>query len=330
MIREQRYDGVRDMLEDDESLNEAIMRELGVGRNAIQALLSTLKILCRMQSYTTSKVYASWSELYVRAISGSLLDSPNLNDILSSLKKLPSDAMEDLVTLSTMNAALSPPLVDTLTSIKNDLAKLISTLPDPDAALRSGYDIHHSTLRTTVVAQRVSLSKNSSKLSVQDTAYTNIVDRVYDTLTDHMRQTLINPQKLFLNEVIIYDLRSPHREVFTPDPRFAVERALSSPHDYLGCECCSSDKGVGLKSSQPATAILYQLYLESGLIINTADLWEAFWTIVGEETVEDEDGERERALALFSRALAELKYMGMVKNSRKKADHIAKLAWRGL
>lgn len=34
--------------------------------------------------------------------------------------------------------------------------------------------------------------------------------------------------------------------------------------------------------------------------------------------------------ALFSRALAELKYMGMVKNSRKKADHLAKLAWKGL
>ena len=36
------------------------------------------------------------------------------------------------------------------------------------------------------------------------------------------------------------------------------------------------------------------------------------------------------ARALFSRALAELKYMGMVKNSRKKADHLAKLSWKGL
>lgn len=34
--------------------------------------------------------------------------------------------------------------------------------------------------------------------------------------------------------------------------------------------------------------------------------------------------------ALFSRALAELKYMGMIKNSRKKADHISKLLWKGL
>ena len=38
----------------------------------------------------------------------------------------------------------------------------------------------------------------------------------------------------------------------------------------------------------------------------------------------------EEARALFSRALAELKHMGMVKNSRKKADHLAKLSWKGL
>lgn len=34
--------------------------------------------------------------------------------------------------------------------------------------------------------------------------------------------------------------------------------------------------------------------------------------------------------ALFSRGLAELKYMGMIKNNRKKADHLNKLLWKGL
>ena len=330
MIEKQCYDAIRGMLDDDESLNETIMRELVKGRNAIQAILDALKILCRMQSYPSSKMDVSWSGLYIQAMSGSLLDSPKLDDILSSIKKLPSDAIADLLSLSAREAASSPHLNDTLTSIKEDLTKLISTLHNPDTTLRSAYDIHHSTLRTTVVAQKVSLSNNSSKLSSQDTAYTKIVDRVYDTLGDHMRHTLINPQKLFLNEILIYDSKSPHRESFTPNPRFAIERALSSPHDYLDCGCCSADKGAGLEASQPATAILYQLYLESGSIINTADLWEAFWTIVGGEAGEDEDGEREGALALFSRALAEMKYMGIIKISRKKADHVAKLAWQGL
>lgn len=37
-----------------------------------------------------------------------------------------------------------------------------------------------------------------------------------------------------------------------------------------------------------------------------------------------------KSRALFTRAVAELKYMGMIKNSSRKADHVAKLLWRGL
>ena len=65
-------------------------------------------------------------------------------------------------------------------------------------------------------------------------------------------------------------------------------------------------------------------------MINIADLWTAFWTIAGLEESEDEGMNRENALALFSRALVELKYLGLIKNSRKKVDHLAKLMWRGL
>jgi origin recognition complex subunit 3 len=34
--------------------------------------------------------------------------------------------------------------------------------------------------------------------------------------------------------------------------------------------------------------------------------------------------------ALFQRALAEIKYLGMVKASRKKTDHVGKTMWKGL
>jgi origin recognition complex subunit 3 len=43
-----------------------------------------------------------------------------------------------------------------------------------------------------------------------------------------------------------------------------------------------------LSSTQPATAILYQLYLESGSLVNVSDLWSAFNAIVGEEEDEAE------------------------------------------
>lgn len=295
MIDGKNYDTVKDLLDDDESLNEAIMLGLEKSQKAVRDMLSALKVLQRIQPNPISKTSASWSELYIQAMSASLADSALLSDILDSIKTLPSDSMSSLIGDIAPIPSFPSALIDDLTKIKTDLAQLTSSLDDPNIPLRSAYDIHHSTLRATVVAQKVSLSKNSAKLSSQDTAYTEMVDRAFNTLTAYFETTLINPMDLFLNEVIIYDSKSPHRDVFAPKPRFVIERALSSPHDYLGCECCGG-AGEGLSASQPATAILYQLYLESGSVINTADLWEAFWTIVGGEGGEDEEGERERVL----------------------------------
>ena len=303
------------------------MREITKSRQAMKDLLTALRLLCTLKSNCTNTLTATWTELYVQAMSGSLSESTTLAEILSSIKKLPSDELEALLGQLLALASLPLDVVEDLNLIKTDLQQTRESMDDNAPPLRSTYAIQHSSLRATVVAQKVSLSRNAAEMSLQDTAYTEIIDRTYDSLLTYFQNTFINPSDLFLNEVFIFDSKSPHRDVFTPKPRFAIERALSSPHDYLGCECCSSGEGGGLEATQPATAILYQLHLESGSVTNTADLWEAFWTIVGGG---DEEEEREKAFALFSRALAELKYMGMIKNSRKKADHLQKLAWRGL
>lgn len=54
-----------------------------------------------------------------------------------------------------------------------------------------------------------------------------------------------------------------------------------------------------MSATQPATAVLYQLYLESGALVNVADLWAAFFAILGkkdEEDAEEEEKEQERVL----------------------------------
>jgi origin recognition complex subunit 3 len=45
---------------------------------------------------------------------------------------------------------------------------------------------------------------------------------------------------------------------------------------------------AALSSTQPATAIVYQMYLESGTLINVTDLWSAFNAIAGDGTEENE------------------------------------------
>ncbi|KAL6715870.1 Origin recognition complex subunit 3 [Lecanora helva] len=335
LIDDKDYEGVRLLLDDDESLRRVVVHEFANSRQAIRNLLMALDSLSKIQSHCNHTPFVICSDLYIQAMSASLLDSELFTEILSSFKKLPSEKLLDALDELKNTPSVSNDLIEDLAKVSLEIKRLTTSLDKNAPPLRSAYDIQHSSLRTTVIAQKVSLSTKTAELSSQDTAYTKLVDRTHNTLLSYFQQTLINPADLFLNEILIFNSQSPHREAFTPRPRFAIERALSSPHDYLGCDCCTSGKDAGLEASQPAIAILYQLYLESGPVINTADLWEAFWTIVGGGGSggggdEDEDEEREKALALFSRALAEMKYMGMLKTSRKKADHLQKLAWKGL
>ncbi|OAA63681.1 origin recognition complex subunit [Niveomyces insectorum RCEF 264] len=240
--------------------------------------------------------------------------------------------------------------------------------------LRSKYSAQSKVLRTTVVAQKVQLSRDAAALTDDDQAFTVLVDAVVDLLASHLdvepaastaasTSTPTTPKDLWLQEIWLYDARTPYREVFVPRPGLVFERALSRPHDYLACACCGDDdsktkkkqtsrngKGSGsIRPTLPPTAILYQLYLEAGPLINVADLWAAFQTVVAEndkdkhkkdddsdedndDDEQDEDDEekdtRQRLhLVQFYEALAELKALGFIKATRRKVDHVAKVKW---
>lgn len=290
LIEKKEYVPLRTLLDDNDSLRDLVVQEIQPGRRALQAIFGAINVLFRIQSSLTLKTQTPWSKMYIRAMSAELAGSAAFEEIMASVKKLPSDIMQDL-----LDDVAGRSVLYELVEFMTELERLTGHSDDPKVPLRSAYDVHHETLRTTVIAQKVSLSRNTSTLSTKDSAYTTIVDRIHTTLRNYFEATLINPQDLFLNEILIFDSKSPHREVFTPKPRFAIERALSSPNDYLGCDCCRGSKG-GLSATQPATAILYQLYLESGAVVNMADLWSAFWTIVGGDDMKDEEAEQQRAL----------------------------------
>ena len=289
LLENKHYNQARRLLDNDDLLHQKVTRRLGQGQKALRDLLSAINVLSEIHTFIWNKNDISWSELYVKGMSGELATSTLLRELLFSIRKLSSDAMSPLL------ERLSDFPVPGLSNALEELEKLTITITKDGTPLHSEHDLRHETLRTTVIAQKVELSKQRSSLSKEEAAYSKIVNQVDSALKDFFDEYLINPQELFLNEIFIYDLKSPHRDVFVPKPRFAVERALSSPHDYLGCECCRANEN-GLLASQPATAILYQLYLESGALINIADLWSAFHVILGGEQ-EDEDEGREQKIS---------------------------------
>ena len=159
----------------------------------------------------------------------------------------------------------------------------------------------------------------------------------------------IGPFRQFMAESYTIAQKSPLSQIVHARSRYAIERALTRPADYLGCECCVSQNGsaddVSGKSCLPPTSLLLSMLNEAGVLVNVRDLWDAFRDTlssqridqeadgdVDDEEDEEEEGNERRVLALFYRALAELRYLGLIKQSKRKpgVECIQKTAWMGL
>ncbi|TRX93875.1 hypothetical protein FHL15_005257 [Xylaria flabelliformis] len=323
----------KQLLKDDRKLIENVVDCLQKRRQWITKLLRILK------TFTTSKTSTvDFSSFYLDVSYNGINLSGQRDQFFDSVKRMePCDSegflsrLIDLMQHGDVSLGLDPwadeaaETVVLLSDIQAGIKHLRSEADDQGHVLRSKYSGQSKILRTTVVAQKVQLSHDTAALTDLDKSYTDLIHR----FLEYLRATVCidGACDMPFNEVWLYDSKTPCKDVFIPRPRTVLERALSRPHDYLGCSCCKTD-GDRITPTLPTTAILYQLYLETGSLINAADLWSAFYAIVGEDA---EDGLDERtALVLFYRSMAEMKAMGFVKQSRKKADHVAKVAWKGL
>ncbi|PPJ52926.1 hypothetical protein CBER1_11565 [Cercospora berteroae] len=322
---------VRELLDSDQALFDFAKKSVAAGRQSLAGTRAAAEAIRKVQACLPSTQVSSKPSLYIQAMSGKLTDSTLIRSLLLILRKSPSDVALKVID-QFHSITLSSSAETELHAIEKELKSLTKDHETSSKPLCSEDDIKNSTLRTTVVAQKVELSKQKSTLSKQDAAYTALVRRLSTLLETYFSHHLIGVKELPLNEIFVYDSRTPYREVFMPRPRHAVERALAAPHDYLDCECCDpgTNEEAALSGTQPATAILYQLYLESGSLINVHDLWKAFQAVIGDDEGGEGETSEEKTMALFQRSLADLRYLGFVKSTRKRVDHVAKVAWRGL
>ncbi len=341
-------EGVRDLFYDDKALLDAAREAVRNGQKAMSQHLTAVELFVLVLNLLNpSEIPLDPFSIHVQALSGpSFLDSTLFTDLISRITTLSSDRMRKM--LDTIQQHNSPAELDlnTLLNRLNHIAPINTKIP-----LRTAYDPTHATTSTTITNNKVSLSKHGPNLSAKETEYTRLVDQITDTLFSHFETNIHNPTTLFMHEAFAYDLKSPLAIAFTPRPRYATERALSTPYDYLGCECCEGQASGHISATQPATSILWQLWCEAGGIVNVRDLWNAFEAIVVDRQEDDDDDDYEEstrgkgdveaakvtgavdgrmALALFYRGLAELRMMGFVKGTKRKVDCLAKTAWRGL
>ena len=277
---------VRSLLNDDTYLLETVSRHRNLCQDSTKSMLDSIDVL-REASSCLNRPSLLRSELYIKAVAGELGEDTLIRELLLTVRKMSSDRLAALLEkLRSLNLQSAP--LEGLPQIWDTLDKLTKSQDATDEPLRSEHDLRHETLRTTVVAQKVEISKQRTALSERDAAYSKLVRQTHRLLESYFADNLMDVRTLFLDEIYFYDFKSPLRDVFAPRPRHSLERALATPHDYLGCSCCKPST-EGLSSTQPGTAILYQLYLESGALINAFDLWSAFYAIVGGDDGEDCD-----------------------------------------
>lgn len=298
-----------------------VVERLQFGQQCMRNMFACVRLISDLQKLLGLSKIKPQTDLAVLALAQALGDAPVIEELLLAVRRMNSQDMWSF--LDQFESGLR--VLHEAHSFQTQLNALINR-NGSKVPLRSKYSEQASVLKTAVVGQRVSLSKTKLTLSEEEVIYNDLLDPFLVSLDDYFKKSLMDPQELFLKEVFLFDLRSPLRESFVPRIRFAIERALFSPFDYIAA--APEKRIVHLSSSQPKTALLYQLYLESGSLVNVFDLWAAFSTIVaGEDSIKVDE---RMTLALFYQALSELKAMGMVKANRKKIDHISKSAWKGL
>ena len=340
---------VRSMLDDDAYLLAEQQRTAEkVTAKWETRLLKSLSLL-----EASGLLQESFIAMYTNALSNGIDLHADESGLLDSIRRMSPDEISSILQhlLDTVRngsrelgmkgwASEDKKFVHTLSDMLERLTSLQSQSQMTGKTLRSQYTAQTKLLRTTVVAQKVQLSRYETSLSDEDKAFTELLDGLVRSLADEISCQPANA--ILFHELWMYGSISPHKDVFIPRPGVIFKRALSKPHDYLACACCGTADGNA--STLPATSILYHLYGEAGALVNVADLWSAFHALIGRDDDEEEDpkskprtkstesrgenGFDERtALVLFYQGLAELKAMGFVKPTKKRADHIARLKW---
>lgn len=335
----------RSLIEDDEYLNQELKSALKSTMRWEDDFMRSLALLVASELPRDDFITT-----YVNALAHGIDLESKDSEILNAVKRMSADDISSLLqrlknVMTTGDRELGlkgwaghdERSFHTLSEMAETLASLQAESQLSGNALRSQYSAQSRILRTTVIAQKVQLSHDKSNLTDEDMAFTKLVDRLLAFLSEAISCKAANT--LFMHELWVYESKSPHKDVFVPRPGAIFERALSRPHDYLACSCCSTVADGGNSATLPATSILYHLYEEAGALMNAADLWTAFYALVGKSDGNDEpsaedsksvadDGYDERtALALFYQGLADLKATGFVKATRRRVDHVAKNKW---
>ncbi|KAJ2855482.1 Origin recognition complex subunit 3 [Coemansia erecta] len=125
---------------------------------------------------------------------------------------------------------------------------------------------------------------------------------------------------------------------FSAQPRAAVQTALGRTNYYINCECCKTAELNGsdddeethrILPSMHDTSVAYRLHQECGRLINLYDWFSAFSSVVEKDTKRPRSTtpSQSEMQARFMRTVEEMRFLGFIKPTQRKTDHVVRLTW---
>ncbi|XP_027857237.1 origin recognition complex subunit 3 [Xiphophorus couchianus] len=181
--------------------------------------------------------------------------------------------------------------------------------------------------------QKTLLEMNESRRSKRMSPFEVLRNEVVEFVDGLVKNHLLPPESKPLYEVCYYSSSATVRRHLNATPRTSIQAALSSPYCYIQNDILKSEDG-SVSNAAPDICIAHKLHLECGRLINLFDWLEAYSTVVSaaEGNGPDSDGfgkVDEVKHARFIRAVSEMEFLGFIKATKKKTDHVARLTWGG-
>ncbi|XP_072764702.1 origin recognition complex subunit 3 isoform X2 [Anoplolepis gracilipes] len=176
---------------------------------------------------------------------------------------------------------------------------------------------------------RMQLKEKLLKMSQQQSrsAYKQAQHDLIDYLDREVFSAhLVEPSRVTAHEIFCYSDGNQAKHHIRGSLRAAIHTGLNDPQMYLDCDCCKLENDDDIPRTLPDLSIIYKLHLESRKLINMYDWLQAFLTIVDPQAQSAEQRDVDpRLQARFTQAVATLQFLGFIKTSRRKTDHVKRL-----
>ncbi|KAI7896366.1 origin recognition complex subunit 3 N-terminus-domain-containing protein [Mucor mucedo] len=205
-----------------------------------------------------------------------------------------------------------------------------NTRMDRKSKLLEGMVLENEQRRHTETARKVQ-DQALEHLKRKGTEASKIAMDIADWCDKTLGHLLRSFTKMPLFELVYYTNIKLHEKSFASQPRASAQTALTQPQHYINCSCCDIEKSDQIVTSEHDTCILYKLYLECGRLINLYDWFVAFGCIIErEKRPANQKLEENEVQARFIRSVAELQFLGFIKPTQRKTDHVIRLTWSNI